>query len=581
MTLILDQIPAELRSLDQWVLWRSETRPGSDKPTKIPYTVAGELASSTDRATWTTFGQVIEAEGYDGIGCVFAPENGMVGIDLDDSVEDGVLKPWANAIVNRFATYTEISPSGTGVKLWCRGTYPGDNTGGRRKYRDGYIEMYWRARYFAVTGRRLESCPPTIEARQDEIDGLYDLAFRPPAPRPPATPPAATIHSDAVQRCLGRCPDARSGDRGHDATLRAACECFRFGLTENEAHQVMQWWNSTKSFPQWTQKELAHKLDAAQVKVSADGEMGIRNRQVLQPVAPIAPPPAESTALHDQLENIIAGKVTNQPWPYSPMLTQLGRFLIPGMSTVICGSGGSTKSMWLNEQCLGWLETGVPFAVFHLEQDRVFHEHRALAQLANNADLTIHEWIAANAIATRDAYEQHAVTLDAFGQSVWDAPGSHVTLDDVAAWVRDRAKEGRRIIAVDPVTAADSGAEPWRADAKFVLDTKRIARDYGASIVFVTHPKSVKGGNNIDNMAGGMAYNRFTQGVLWMNAQDDETVTVKFRTTMGPKSEMVTINRKLHISKTTNGIGRGLDIGCYFDARTLRFHEHGVVTEDK
>ncbi|MBI5092288.1 MAG: bifunctional DNA primase/polymerase [Candidatus Hydrogenedentes bacterium] len=83
----------------------------------------------------------------------------------------------------------------------------------------------------------------------------------------------------ATERCkayLERIPDAVSGNGGHDATLRAACEAVRFDLGESELWEVMQWFNATKCQPPWTEKELRHKLTDAEAK--AGHERGMRNR---------------------------------------------------------------------------------------------------------------------------------------------------------------------------------------------------------------------------------------------------------------------------------------------------------------
>jgi hypothetical protein len=83
---------------------------------------------------------------------------------------------------------------------------------------------------------------------------------------------------DAFERCkayLAKCPDAVSGDHGHDATLRAACECYRFGLSDAQAMEIMDWFNATKCRPSWSDAELRHKLQDAKEKVAADGRMRI------------------------------------------------------------------------------------------------------------------------------------------------------------------------------------------------------------------------------------------------------------------------------------------------------------------
>lgn len=167
----------DLTELDRWVLWRYETRKG--KPTKVPYQVTGKHADSTDPRTWTTFEEVVGAwrrkqRRYAGIGFVFAREDGLAGIDLDDALdEDGDIKAWARGIVERFSdTYMEISPSGQGLKIWARGSLPGNLPG--VKVGDGQIEIYDHARYFAVTGRVFRGAPLQVEPHQDDLLALYE-----------------------------------------------------------------------------------------------------------------------------------------------------------------------------------------------------------------------------------------------------------------------------------------------------------------------------------------------------------------------------------------------------------------------
>jgi primase-polymerase (primpol)-like protein len=126
------------------------------KRTKVPYRATGGRASTTQPDDWTTYEAAVDAEpDYDGIGFVFAG-NGIVGIDLDNCLVDGMAKPWASALLSRFAcTYAEISPSGVGVKVWVKGKLPTER-GHRKGWRDGAVEMYDRGRFFTVTGDRYE-----------------------------------------------------------------------------------------------------------------------------------------------------------------------------------------------------------------------------------------------------------------------------------------------------------------------------------------------------------------------------------------------------------------------------------------
>lgn len=116
-----ENVPRELIDCDQWVLWKSVVR--DNKATKIPFSVYGAAASSTDDNTWSAFENVVthfDASQYAGIGFVFTASDQFCGIDLDGcrDPETGCVADWADDEVLRFASYTEISPSQTGLKIW-------------------------------------------------------------------------------------------------------------------------------------------------------------------------------------------------------------------------------------------------------------------------------------------------------------------------------------------------------------------------------------------------------------------------------------------------------------------------------
>jgi Primase C terminal 1 (PriCT-1) len=169
-------VPDDLAERDPWVLWRYEDRNG--RSTKVPYQVGGRRASSTDPKTWTSFEAATSEwrcapNRYTGLGFVFSSSDPFCGIDLDDALDPaGRPKPWAQGIVERFCdTYMEISPSGTGLKLWARGNVPA-NLGGAG-VGDGQIEIYDHARYFAVTGRAFRGAPLEIEDHAADLLSLF------------------------------------------------------------------------------------------------------------------------------------------------------------------------------------------------------------------------------------------------------------------------------------------------------------------------------------------------------------------------------------------------------------------------
>lgn len=165
-------IPANLTDRNQWVVWRYEERNG--KQTKVPYNpMTGLPASSTNPRTWVTFGQALTSEGFAGVGFVFAADDPFVGVDLDHcrDAETGEIEQWAQEIVDRLDSYTEVSPSGEGLHIFVRGVLP---EGQRRKDK---VEMYDQARYFTVTGDHVEGTPTTIVDRTSELVALHAEVF--------------------------------------------------------------------------------------------------------------------------------------------------------------------------------------------------------------------------------------------------------------------------------------------------------------------------------------------------------------------------------------------------------------------
>ena len=103
LTGLRKNIPAELRSLPHWVMWKTETREAG-KPTKVPYDAkADRRASSTNPDTWCSFEDACaayEKGGFDGVGFVLTKNDPFVGIDLDKcrDPETGEIQPWAKRI---------------------------------------------------------------------------------------------------------------------------------------------------------------------------------------------------------------------------------------------------------------------------------------------------------------------------------------------------------------------------------------------------------------------------------------------------------------------------------------------------
>ena len=170
----IDGIPRELKDLDQWVMWKLEKRPEQDKPAKVLYTINNVRADTTDITTWSNFEECVKAletGTFNGIGFVFSYYDDYLGIDWDDvrNPETGVFDQEIYQEIINMGSYAEISQSGKGAHVICKGKKPG------KRCRSGRREMYDKDRFFVMTGNHLEGTPSTInEAPPEAIKAIYD-----------------------------------------------------------------------------------------------------------------------------------------------------------------------------------------------------------------------------------------------------------------------------------------------------------------------------------------------------------------------------------------------------------------------
>lgn len=121
--------PAPLRDMPYWCVWRFETHAGDTKPRKVPLYASGERrygqqGSPSDLAKLTTFAVARDAairRGMDGVGFAHTEAGGVVTLDFDNCVHDGVVDPQVLGMVS--GTYAEFSPSGKGVHAIFSGSH--------------------------------------------------------------------------------------------------------------------------------------------------------------------------------------------------------------------------------------------------------------------------------------------------------------------------------------------------------------------------------------------------------------------------------------------------------------------------
>ena len=120
-------IPTELTERNQWVGHRQKV-PHAAAPSTTVY------AATDNPATWAPYAVArlaLDAGYLDGLGFVFTVDDPYVFVDLDHcrDPQTGTIDDWALAVVRRLNSYTEISPSGTGLRIFLRAVLP---SSGRR-----------------------------------------------------------------------------------------------------------------------------------------------------------------------------------------------------------------------------------------------------------------------------------------------------------------------------------------------------------------------------------------------------------------------------------------------------------------
>lgn len=195
------RVPKELKALPNWVCWG-----WAEKPLKMPINpLTGCGAKAGQPETWGTFEQAfrhVERGTCKGVGFEFADGGGLVGVDLDhcrDKDSGEITSPFACEAIRTFHSYTEVSPSGSGLHIICRGRLPGPGIH-REK-----IEMYDSGRFFTVTGKQFS--PDSLADAQAAIDHYYGMLTKrvKPAQAQTSVPPED-------EKLLEIAMNARNGD---------------------------------------------------------------------------------------------------------------------------------------------------------------------------------------------------------------------------------------------------------------------------------------------------------------------------------------------------------------------------------
>ena len=197
-----NNIPTFLKSYPNWVVWGIQ-----NAPLKSPFNpeslINGYLspAKAGIKGTWGNYSCAVECVKRGlakGIGYEF-DNNGIYGVDLDHVIDgSGTLTPQAQEVVSKLNSYTEISPSGTGIHVFVHA--PDANVTRHRK-KDYFLEIYNEGRYFTVTGNVLGDIKP-IENRTTELQTIHDKFLLPDTSKSVGNIPPTTYSSTNQDKFL-------------------------------------------------------------------------------------------------------------------------------------------------------------------------------------------------------------------------------------------------------------------------------------------------------------------------------------------------------------------------------------------
>lgn len=171
----LKNIPSELKMNGLWCCWKKVKK--DDKYTKVPYDArTGQMAKPNDSSTFCTYPELLHnCINYSGVGLgIF---KGYSAVDIDHCVdENGEISELARDIIDYCNSYTELSPSGTGIRIIFKA--PDDWKLDKDKYYTKnssiHLEIYCSEqtnKYVTITGNTLGI---NTEISEVNIETIFD-----------------------------------------------------------------------------------------------------------------------------------------------------------------------------------------------------------------------------------------------------------------------------------------------------------------------------------------------------------------------------------------------------------------------
>lgn len=203
---------------------------------------------------------------------------------------------------------------------------------------------------------------------------------------------------------------------------------------------------------------------------------------------------------------------------------RLTKWLQGGTVTMICAKPATGKTWFTHDLAIRAHDIGFKVANIQLEEDVNYH----LSRLIRNQlriDLTDVDNITEEKLQAINAY---ADRIQKLGETIV-IPEGKATLQSIASLIKYKSALGFELIIVDSISVAEKSSRPWEDDQEFINAVKEVALQYKTRVILITHPNGeVKGKPTLNHIAGGKAYQRLCQTVLWLDFFSDDTLGFGF-----------------------------------------------------
>lgn len=516
----LQQIPAELQALKQWLCYKLEKRQNSHKFGKPPVDPqSGRNISWTDPKSFLSYAEALSAlkenkpQNLAGIGLVFTGTEPYSGADLDNCLDDTLtpLNETFTSIISRLNTYTEISPSGKGLRLIGIGKLPNNDAGGKH----GDCEAYSSKRFLTITGNVFQG-KKTINEFADAFAWFRATHASPKKTVSVASPQPLVKPSLNDIELVEKIRTAKNGDKfmrlmGGDTTLHqgdsSAADlalCSILSWYTRDASQIDRIFRGSRLFrPKWDEARGQSTYGKTTIEMALQSNPGMPNRPLSAPLqpAPILPPPSsQPTKKTSSIQTISAAELQKKQLPQPKWAVPS---LIPEGLTILAGRPKRGKS---------WLALGLSLAVasgglalgkikvaqggalfFGLEDNERRLQNRLSILTSDNPDLVPD----ALQITTRMAHI------------------SAQTLDDLKSWLDE--KQNIRLVVIDTlqkITPPSKGRDLYAEMYTVLGSLQKFAIDNGLAIVVNHHTTKQKTDSALDAVHGTTAITGVADSIL-------------------------------------------------------------------